>query len=89
MNKIIQYFKDCFKPPVVEKPISCRDQVAIRNLIHATRERIWMSSNFPRKPDIHVDYQEQLDDTQERILAESIKTVKELLITHHNITEDE
>lgn len=79
MDKIIQYLKDCFKPPHIEKALSDREMIAMRNLVIAANERIWLSSNYPRRPEPHVDYEEELTIEREQILYDSIKTVKEVM----------
>ena len=79
MDKIIQYLKDCFKPPVVEKTLSDRELVAMRNLILIAHERVWLASNFPKRPEVHIDYEEDLSIEREELVNSSIQVVRELM----------
>lgn len=84
MDDIIQYLKDCFKPPYIEKSLTDREMIALRNLILIANERVWLTSNYPKRPGAHMDYEEDLSAEREELLNSSVQVVKELMNRRNN-----
>ena len=65
--------KDYFTVETYEacKP-SRAEIVAIKNLVLLTRERLWLAESFPRKPDVSIEFDEEIRDDTKEVANESI-----------------
>jgi hypothetical protein len=56
--------------------ITDRQLQALKNLIFLARERLWLCSNWPKTPEYHIDYDQDMADDVKRISDESIKEME-------------
>ena len=59
--------------------ITERELGALKNLVHLARERLWLVSNWPKKPEYHTVYDEIIVDDHIRIAEESVQVVDAFL----------
>ena len=76
---MFEFIKQHLEQDGVTSTLREREVAAIKNLIFATKERLWLSDFYPRTPDAHLDYSGDLTEDKQRILQESIKEVDTLL----------
>ena len=80
--KVLNYLHDCFKPPRVHMPITEQEQIALTNLIQVSKERVWLTDNWPKRPEPSFDYSEDLDENDIETINKSLKIVTSLLQKH-------
>lgn len=79
---ILSYLKETFDPPRVFLPVTEGEQLALTNLIAVSKERIWLNSNFPKRPDPSFDYSEDLSQSDIDNINKSIEIAGLLLRKH-------
>lgn len=79
---ILSYLKETFHPPRVYLPVTETEQRALTNLISVSKERIWLNSNYPKRPEAHFDYSEDLTQNDIDNINRSIDIVGQLLRKH-------
>ena len=79
---ILTYLKDSFQPPKVFLPVTEAEQKALTNLISVSKERVWLNSNYPKRPEAHFDYSEDLTPGDIDNINKSIEIVSHLLRKH-------
>ena len=79
---ILTYLRDSFNPPKVLLPVTEGEQRALTNLIAVSKERIWLNSNFPKRPEPSFDYSEDLSQSDIDNINKSIEIAGLLLRKH-------
>lgn len=86
---ILTYLKDSFHPPRVHLPVTETEQRALTNLISVCKERIWLNSNYPKRPEPSFDYSEDLTQADIDNINKSIEIVGHLLRKHARYFEND
>jgi hypothetical protein len=55
-----------------------RELQAMKNLVHVSRERVWLAEDH-RQREYNTSFSDALDDDQKRLITESAKVVEDLL----------
>ena len=76
---LIKYIKQCFDPPVIETPMSEQQRVAMLNLVQVAKERLWLASSYPKKPEPSFDYTENITLEDETRIKQSIQTICDMV----------
>lgn len=86
---ILSYLKETFQPPRVYLPVTETEQRALTNLISVSKERMWLNSNFPKRPEPSFDYSEDLTQDDLDNINRSIEIVSHLLRKHARYFEND
>ena len=59
--------------------LDARDVKALENLVAMTKERLWLSSAYPKRPKPSMDFEEKVNDHIAGITLESITVIENLI----------
>ena len=86
---ILNYLKETFHPPRVYLPVTETEQRALNNLISVSKERVWLNSNYPKRPEPSFDYSEDLTPDDIDNINKSIEIVGHPLHKHAQYFEND
>ncbi len=81
-----QYFTVPQKSSIV---LDARDVKALENLVEMTKERLWLSSAYPKRPSPSIDFEEKVTDHIAGITLESITVAENLIARQHSLRNNE
>lgn len=81
---ISQYFTVPAEGTIV---LNARDVKALENLVAMTKERLWLSSAYPKRPSPSLDFEENVSEYITDITEESITVIESLLARQRTIEE--
>lgn len=79
---ITTYLKDCFAPPKQLVELTSTEIKAIQNLITVSRERLWLNSNYPKRPEPSFDFSEDISLEEQNNIEKSIDLALQVVHNH-------
>ena len=59
--------------------MSEQQRVAMLNLVQVAKERLWLASSYPKKPELSFDYTENITLEDETRIKQSIQTICDMV----------
>ena len=73
------YLKQCFAPPLIRVAPTEVEQIALRNLVAISKERLWLADSYPKQPAPSMEFQSNMDGEQIDTCQQSIAIVEQYI----------